>query len=272
MKVYITKANSKRIIRKLDLNELNLQGSIYSQPIYFFNHKEEQALLAYKEFVMNPEKFVDEVYQVVNTEDHFYYVFEGEVPCYHQKENCERLHAEFRNYIIPQEIRNRGTETIMRFRQWFKENMYLLEGKDDVFEMRIQAAFGIRIKMNEIVKENSGIQTIVNWNLRELEETLNTKIKEAGRFYYKSSKHTKILKQYSKFAYLGNYDVPLYNNSTGYSDNEVKELLSEYEANYKSVIRELLYDYYRVKFNPDLEMEGYLLEQLGFRPCRHCLS
>ena len=151
-----------------------------------------------------------------------------------------------------------------------KENIYLLDGKKDVFEMRINAAFGVRISLEEIVKVNSGISSTINWDLGTLQDELNEKIKEAGRYYYKSPKHTKILKQYSKYSFLGNYSEPLYSNNTGYSDEKVKELLRDYEENIKKPIINMLYDYYRVKFNPDLEMEGYLLEQLGFRACSHC--
>ena len=55
MKVYITRANSMKILRKLDYSNLNIEGVVYSKPIFFLNKREEQALLAYKEFVMNPE-------------------------------------------------------------------------------------------------------------------------------------------------------------------------------------------------------------------------
>ena len=272
MRVYITKANSMRILRKLDYSKLNLDGTIYSCPIFFLNKREEQALLAYKEFVKNPERFVDEIYQRVEIVDNYKYVFEGEAPCYHRREDCERLHSEFRNYEIPQEIRNRGIEWVNKYREWFKENLYLLESREDVLEMRIYAAFGIHVKAKEIIKENSGVKTIINFELNQLEEKLNTLIKEAGKYYYKSSKHTRILKQYSKFAFLGAYADSLYNNNTGYSDEVVKELLLEYEEQYKKPIIEMLYNYYRVKFNPELEMEGALLDQLGFRPCIHCFS
>ena len=91
---------------------------------------------------MNPERFVEEVYQRVEIVDNYKYVFEGESPCYHHREDCPRLHSEFRNYEIPQEIRARGIEWIEKYRVWFKENLYLLEGREDVLEMRIYAAFG----------------------------------------------------------------------------------------------------------------------------------
>lgn len=272
MRVYITRANSMKILRKLDYNNLNIEGSVYSRPIFFLNKREEQALLAYKEFVMNPEKFIEEVYQRVEVIDNFRYVFEGESPCYHRREDCDRLHSEFRNYEIPQAIRDRGFNEVQRYRTWFKDNMYLLDGRKDILEMRIYTAFGIHVKAEEIIKVNSGIKTIENPDLSQLENRLDDLIKKAGRYYYKSPKHTKILKQYSKFAFLGAYNEPLYHNNTGYSDEEVKKLLVEYEEQYKRPIIDMLYNYYRIKFNPELEMEGYLLDQLGFRPCVHCFS
>ena len=108
-------------------------------------------------------------------------------------------------------------------------------------------------------------------DLRTIDFHINSR-KEAGKYYYANSKHTKILKQYSKFAFLGTYNEPLYNNNTGYSDEEVKSFLVIYEEKFKRPIKDMLRNYYRVKFNPELEMEGYLLDQLGFRPCSHCFS
>ena len=272
MRVYITRANSMKIIRKLDYSKLDLSGSVYNRPIYFLNKKEEQALLAYKELVMNPERFVEEIYQKVEILDNYRYVFEGESPCYHLREDCERLHSEFRNYEIPQAIRDKGFNVVQQYRAWFKQNLYLFDGKEDVLEMRIYSAFGIHVKAKEIVKENSGVKIVINYDLGQLENKLDELIKEAGRYYYASLKHTRILKQYSKLSFLGTYNGALNNNNMGYSDEEVKEILVDYEERFKKPIIDMLYNYYRVKFNPDLEMEGRLLDQLGFRPCVHCHS
>ena len=171
--VFITVANSKRILRKLDWKELNLEGEVYDRPIYFFNKKEEQSLLAYKEFLVNPERFVKDVYQKVEIKDSYRYVYEGETPCYHKTEDCKRLNAEFCNFRIPEEIRNRGIEMVQRFRIWFKNNRYLFEGKEDVFEMRINAAFHMRLKIEEIAPlKNSGTTIINNWTQEELKSKI----------------------------------------------------------------------------------------------------
>ena len=71
MRVYITRANSMKILRKLDFSKIDLYGDVYNRPLFFLNKKEEQALLAYKEFVMNPERFVEEIYQKVEVVDNY---------------------------------------------------------------------------------------------------------------------------------------------------------------------------------------------------------
>ena len=269
--VFITVANSKRILRKLDWKGLNLEGEVYDRPIHFFNKKEEQSLLAYKEFLMNPERFVKDVYQKAEIKDSYRYVYEGEAPCYHQTEDCERLNAEFCNFRVPEEIRNRGIAMVQRFRTWFKSNRYLLEGKEDVFEMRFYAAFHMRLKIEEIAPlKNSGTTIINNWTQEELESKINEKLKQAGKYYYQSPKNTAILKQYGKLAYLGNSPNQIINNRTGYSDAEVKTFLCNYEEKFKRPIIAILYDYYRMKFNPELALDVRLLEQLGFRACHSC--
>lgn len=270
--VFITVANSKRILKRLDLEKLDLKGRIYDKPIYIFNKREEQSLLAYKEFLMNPERFVKEIYQKVEIRDSYKYVYESEIPCYHKTRDCERLNAEFRNFIIPEEIRNQGIKAVQRFRTWFKVNSYLLEGKEDVFEMRINTAFHLRMKIEEMKPlRNSGITTMSNWTLKELETSINELLKEAGRYYYQSHKNTAILRQYGKWAaFIGNCQGLIKNNRTGYTDAEVKTFLRDYEKRFKQPIKMMLYDYYRMNFNPELALNGKLLEQLGFRACHSC--
>src|SRR5690606_19298990 len=95
---------------------------------------------------------------------------------------------------------------------------------------------------------------------------------EAGRYYYASAKNKIILGKYSKSAFLGYSADPLKDNDTGFSDEEVKHFLREYDKTYKRPLKKLLIEYYRVKLNPDLELKGFLLDQLGFKPCGKCYN
>jgi hypothetical protein len=65
-------------------------------------------------------------------------------------------------------------------------------------------------------------------------------------------------------------NLPLENNDTEFSDEDIKTFLENYDDKYKKPIIHYLREYYRIKYNPDLAMESYLLDTLGFQPCNVC--
>jgi hypothetical protein len=54
--------------------------------------------------------------------------------------------------------------------------------------------------------------------------------------------------------------------------NEIKEFLKKYDVQFKIPAKDLLIEYFRVKFNPELKFEGKLLEQLVFKLCGLCYN
>lgn len=146
---------------------------------------------------------------------------------------------------------------------------YLLD-RPEVFVARLRSRWGIVTNPKAINRDNSGSTFIENLTIEELEEKIDGLIKEAGRFCNESDKNKKILKRFSKFTFIAYTDVDIQNNDTGYSDEEVKGLLKDYDKQYKRPLRNYLIEYYRLKHNPEINMEGYLLERLGFNPCGHC--
>lgn len=273
---YITTANSKRIIRKVDFTSVTFDGEVYKKPIYFFSRYEEQNLLAIKELLENPEQFSNQYYDVLVNHDSFQYVFENGKPAYHQTLNCPRLHSDFQNFEIPEEIIKRGQEEVEKYRAWFKDVAYLFESDDDtkieIFKERCRLRFNLDLPPKVVKRNNSGSFEIENLNLDELEKKIDDLIRSAGRFYYKSEKHTTILKKFSKLTFLANKTEPLRYNETGYSDAEVKDILREHAEEFKYPLIHLLREWYRVKLNPNLEFEGKLLERLGFVSCSTCLD
>ena len=249
-----------------------------------FNRLEQQSLLVYKEFVMNPVKLLEIIHKDGNVEyrtykkievvDNYKYVYEGKKPCYHHSLMCERLNAEFSNFTIPDVIKRMGIKKIEEFRHWFSEFKELYFDDRSKFDYRLRMKFGISadidIDVKAIAYDNSGIREIENLDLTSLEQRINLVLKQAGRFYYACPKNTTILKQYQSRTFLWKNIYPSLDNNTGFSDEEVKDFLKNYEQEYKNPIRILLQNYYRVKFNPELEMEGRLLDQLGFRSCTRC--
>lgn len=267
---YITLANANSIIFKSDLKQVDLKKQLYKIPVYFLSTYEKNALLAFQELLADPEKYFTHIYKPYTTVDTYTLVFEGTQPAYHKDSTCSRLNADFENYEIPSEIQSQGITKVHEFRLWFSQVMHLLEDRPDVFVARLQAKWGILTNVNSIVLDNSGNTHVENYSIEDLEPQIDSCIKNAGRFYYRDGKTKIILSQYSKYASLWKKKDPLRNNHTGYSDAEVKALLKYYDNTFKKPLKRNLMEYYRLKLNPDIQMEGYLLERLGFRSCAKC--
>ena len=287
---YITKANSKRILRKINLKDIpDIVGEVYKKPIYFLSKWEAKYLLLMQSLLKEPEKFAIEVYHPVVNRDTFQYVYESEQPpSYHSNKNCERLTSKFKNFEIPFEIKARAREKAINegktseeienlekqqveiFRSWFKENFELFNTDTEEFLKKLDIRWNVQRNVSEIEKENSGVESIDNLNLDQLEAEIDKIISEAGRFFVNNIDKQQIIRRFQKLTFLayrkGNIDI----NDTELSDDELREFLLEYDTKFKKPIKELLIQYYRVKYNPDLSFEGQLLERLNFRPCSVC--
>ena len=267
---YLTLANTKKIIFRNAIKELKLEGEIYHIPIYFFHKYEKNSLLAIQELLKDPENYFNEIYKPIETVDTYKYVYEGQKPAYHKSSSCPRLSSNFENYEIPSDIQEKGLEVVNEFREWFKGVEHLLSEQPDVFVTRLQARWDIVTNPKSINRDNSGATIIENLTKEEIETKIDKLIKGAGRFYYKSDKNKEILKKFSKLAGYLSKQEKIDNNDTNYSDEEVKELLKFYDDEFKKPLKNYLIEYYRLKFNHKLEMEGSLLERLGFKACGHC--
>lgn len=266
---YITSYNTHKIVTRNNYKNVNLTGEVYKFKIYMLNKYDENCLLAIQELMKNPENYFKHIYNPIVVNDSKKYVFKEHQPAYHTDKNCNRLHSDFQNFELPQEIKERGDAEIERFRKWFIENKYLLA--DPVkFVFRLEQAFKIKYNPKAISYENSGFAEMQNYSVAELETKIDAHIKEAGRYYYAEEKNTRILKIFGKYSANGYLDTNLIGNNTGYSDYEVKSFLLDYHRKYKLPLRKLLIEYYRIKFNPDLKFAENYMEVLGFKKCECC--
>lgn len=268
---FITKSNAKKIISKIDKNRLGIQKcEIYKNPIYFFSQYENNYLLGMKTLFSDPELFIEEYYVPIKNEDTLRYVYEGGKPAYHDCIKCKRLNSDFRNFLIPIEIRKRGKEEVDKFRHWFESNTDLLD-KPDVFTARLHMAFNVVVSPKEINRKNSGVEYKENLNLEELEKRINKHISEVGEYYKKANQEKKeVIRRFEKKTFLAYKEEAIRNNDTRYSDDAIKGFLKKYDEQFKKPVTELLIEYYKVKYNPELKFEGYLLEMLGFKACSTC--
>ena len=266
----------KIITKSIDCKSSDLKGDIYEpMKIYFFSKYEMQQLLAIKYLLENPSKYFTEVYDKIISKDTYTYIYEGNKPSYHSTTDCNFLYSTMINYRIPDDIASKGEKNILRFRRWFKSVEHLLHENEmgrtkvDIFAMRLKARWNIETNIKAIISENSGVDKLENIDIKDLQLRINNNIKGAGRYYYESNKNTKILSKFSRISFIGNKKI-IYGNDTGYSDDEVRIFLIDYNKRFKDPIKRDLIQYYKLKFNPDIKMEGKFLDQIGFKPCSQC--
>lgn len=268
---FLTKSNSLRIIRSNDFNESGeLEGEIYKKPISLFSRRERTELLGFRYLLETPESFFGKYYVPIITEDKFFYVFEGNKPAYHIDVKCERLHSKYQNYKIPEGIRG-DKDKVVEFRKWFKANADLLERNDNWFHLKLKLAFGDSVTLEEIDHKNSGAVIAENLDLHELEMAVDDLINQAFDYYREAPvAKQKIIQRFEQHTFLAYTNKPIYNNNTTYTDEVIKKFLKKYHEKFKRPMQELLKEYYRVKYNPNLEFQGHLLDQLGFVACKQC--
>jgi len=267
---YITSHNSYKIVTRDNLKEVKLEGEIYKSKITIFSKHDETSLLAVQELMRDPDKYFKEIYNPIVAKDTKKYVYKEQQPAYHTYLDCPRLSSNFTNFELPGEIKDKGDSEIERFRHWFTENEHLLE-KPDIFVMRLQMAFGITYNPKAINYENSGFDEFnKNYTVKDLEDKIDSLLREAGKFYNANEKNKTILRAFVKMSGAAFYDTPLSSNNTRYTDEEVKDVLKEYHLKFKAPLKKHLIEYYRVKLNPDLQFAENLMEALGFKKCGAC--
>jgi hypothetical protein len=247
---------------------------LYRRPIYILGRFERLRLLAIRQFFQDSSAFIDFHYQkAAKGGQDPNLIFPTSTPAYHLSNECEFLHADYRNIVIPPQIEVRGEEAKKEFRIWFRQNMDLYENNQELFLVKLSTRYDISLaELRIIERPNSGVATVLNENLDAIDAQINQLLRDAGKFYYASEKNHAILKQYQHFTFLGYREDTLHSNKTGYSEEEVKTFLRNYNKQFKNPLKTLLTTYFRVKYNPELQFSGHLMERVGIKGCRHCLT
>lgn len=263
---YITTANQRSIIWKIDFDKFNPVGEIYKSKISFFSHFEVKFLLAMLEMIKEPEKFITTYYNKPVQEDTFQLMNETKSPAYHSDKYCPFLNAKFEEYKVPEEVINRGVNEVIKFRKWYEENKNLPE---ELFEMRCQHAFRLTFKYEKIVIKNSGRVEFENHSLKDVEDEIDRLLKDANTYLHQSRKTEIILNKLQK-CYRKTIEEKKFDNNTGFNINEVQQIALEYHDKFKAPINNLLLEWYKMRFNPNLDFESKILDELGFLKCKNC--
>lgn len=286
---YITQANYKRIFREnldskkiisdQELSQMILCEDIPDTELNMLNKPERRALLAFKKFVQCPDIAVDSQYRKANTEDTKTYVFEYNYPAYHNSPTCDHLLKDFDGILLPDSIRDGGEEVIAQYREWYRDHISWLEEGDTKrsnFYLLIHAIFGVRKEdIQEVHYKNSGVTSIetqeknVLMELKNLLQKWQDWVSNENDLEEFDKRCFVLEKSYQgKLAFMYNKEEKL--NWGKYPDSEIRPILETIQVEFKQPLERLLRDYYMVKYNPELEVEKGLLDQLGFRQCSYC--
>ncbi len=61
-------------------------------------------------------------------------------------------------------------------------------------------------------------------------------------------------------------------NDTKLDNKSVESIIKKFRSNYANRLKELLIEYYRIKFNPDMSLPETFLQGIGFTPCSICYA
>lgn len=280
---YVTFANLNRIVKKVDLSLFNGdRNDVYHEDIYFLSDTEIKRLLSFKKLVKDPEKFYIEYYTKFDKDrsDNLVYVYaDNSHGSYHNDKLCGRLNSSYKNIRIPEELRRRwhddgGEEKLKneveRFRTWFKEHKEEYDNDLEKFLKSLEVRYNVIVKPEEVEVTNSGFTELANYELSDLEERINEFIRASKRYYTDNPSDQVLIRKFQKLTFLAYTEEPIRINDTGFTDDEVKDFLRMYDERFKKPVKELLRQYYMMKYNPTLHFEGRLLEQLGLTACRAC--
>lgn len=144
--------------------------------------------------------------------------------------------------------------------------------KDYIYKLQIAFPYVGEINPKSIEHSNSGVEIKDNYSLEELEKKIDSLLIAAGKYFNENPKLQDIIRRYQKWTFLGYVNEKIQNNNTFLNDKELKSFLKDYDVSFKMPTKTLLEEYYKVKFNPQMEFKDTLLEQLGFKPCSSCYN
>lgn len=270
---YITISNSKKIIQKLNAEELDrISEELYKRDIYFFSTRERANLKGIRELFKDPENFSVNYYKPIEIRDSLKYVFAEKQPSYHKDNACLRLNSNYKNYEIPIPIREKGLNEVLNFRDWFiKNNCQLMGAKDYIFALQRKFPYVGAIDPKTIEKVNSGVEEKENYTIESLESKIDKLLTDCDDYFNNNPNLRALIARYQKWTFLAYTYGPIDNNNSGLNDTQLRDFLRSYDITFKSPVKQYLIEYYRLKFNPDLDFHGLFLEKMGFKKCTHCL-
>jgi hypothetical protein len=270
---YITIANAMRIVRDCEPGRLStIAEELYHKKIEIFSRQDYARLLGVKSLFRNAERFVKQYYVCCEANCSSNMVYDHvQLPAYHSSARCENLLSDFENFVIPPEVELRGEHEVQRYRTYFQALRMRLGDREDLLKMRLSAEFSLALgTLGKVIYGNSGSLSINNVSVSGLESQIDSHLLYAESFCRSSDMNSMLVRRYGKLAGWLKRQPTIRSIPDGMTEAQVRRFCVEYDANYRQPLKRMLMTYFKIKYNPDLDFDGDLLEGLGFRHCRKC--
>jgi hypothetical protein len=261
MEAFITRSNAERIVKKMDLNEIDVMEFRKQMKFKWFNMGELRKLKAFEMLFSDPELFLSNYVALKPRENANDYVFKSNA-AFHTSKNCSKMLSDFKNFKIPENVIKSGRK--QEFIQFCTDHTEIYNNFPDQFRLRLKWKF--KITFDPFVHfENSGYQAIENMTLTELVKAIENKILEFNNWIGESSLNLQVVEKFGfqSFNYKNPDKIDQKKISNTVKKEDVIEVLKHFQLNIKEPLLELFTYYYRMKNNSDLNFESNILIELG---------
>lgn len=260
--VWITAANFSKLKKALN-NTLTITeyDNVYKSELRFiFSTKILKQLAFWKLLFSDLDIFLDDfqmLKKLNKTNENYLFINKGS-GAYHSHNECPFLLSDYRNIQLPWKY-SKNKELMTRIRDFANANKSLFNSDPKSFAFEVKDTFGLLEEPTIISEVNSGVRPYKNEDLENIESKVDQLIIKAKLFMNKDQETLDTIK---KLGFGSERAINL----------DISGTIKIWYHNYQKPLYDLLVSYFRVALNPNLTFERSLLEQLYFKPCRHCVK
>lgn len=274
--VYITRSNMQKLESSAKANTRNVSELVqcYDSQLTNLLSKPELEFLSSTKLVLET---INESYALLEVEysklqikttrlpPNSRWVYLGGAPAYHKDKNCSRLHQDYLNFEIPEEL---PESRISEYRKFFIDNLSLFHEDAERFYVRISTRFGLKTsQVRTIQHDNSGYNEMRNSVFNVDLATQNIRAHITKMLDYKNSDPTvhKLIHSVG----FATHKAMDYKSNKKYIDLDGDNPVKQWHQ-LKLQLKILLIDHMIAVTNPELAFNQSVLDTAGFISCKEC--
>ena len=284
--VYITNASLNMIFKSLRNKKISLSReqlvshissdfenefegtSFYDNMYSIFNTIELKEIYFEGMVLKNISKVIDEIEGNKNIIEEYIlnsnklYAYQTKAPAFHSKNDCNLLHSNFENIVIPEDCSIDETRRAL-IKEWIDSNKHKYSIFSDL-NAKFKIEFQCDCNLEEVSRLNSGSIDFENYNIKVSNIVSDIKNKFVQlRFFFDSE----FAKKIENFKYATTYKLK--NQLSVDKDKETHKSIIDYHT-VKDSLRQMISEHYRYNYNIALSFDQKILKAIGFRSCNGC--